>query len=64
MYLGATILVIVAGIIVILLLTALLMKVEDFFFGETATTQVKNPNNEGANKIENDVEESTKINQN
>lgn len=49
MYLGATILVIIAGIILVFTLAAIMIKVENLIFGKISTTQVENPNNEGAN---------------
>lgn len=61
---GSIIIIIVTGIIFIALLTALLIKVEDFFFGKSTTHQVEEPSAEGANKVEDDVVESTKINEN
>ena len=61
---GTIIIIIVTGIIFIALLTALLIKVEDFLFGKSTTHQVEKPSAEGANKVEDDVVESTKINEN
>lgn len=61
---GSIIIIIVTGIIFIALLTALLIKVEDFLFGKSSTHQVEEPSAEGANKVEHDVVESTKINKN
>lgn len=61
---GTIIIVIVTGIILIALLTALAMKVEDFLFGKSTTHQVEEPSAGGVNKVEDDVVESTKINEN